>query len=103
ERRALWDAFTHGLNHYLRSHPEVPRRLLSRYEPWMLFARAAWFDAATMADSSRLGTLAGAAGVPAPEVMAVPDHSWGWAIAPGASGTGEALLVAGLDGPWFGT
>lgn len=85
ERRALWDAFAHGLNHYLHTHPEAPRRLLARYEPWMLFARAAFFDARTLADT-----------LP-------PPGGWGWAVPPPQSATGEALLVATLDGPYFGT
>ena len=33
--RVLMDAWADGLNYYLRTHPEVTPRLLTRFEPWM--------------------------------------------------------------------
>ena len=33
--RALCDAFADGLNYYLLTHPDEPRMLLERFEPWM--------------------------------------------------------------------
>ena len=78
DRRALWDAFAHGLNHYLHSQPATSDRLLLRYEPWMLFARAAVLDAPVVA-------------------------SWGWVVGPEQSATGEPLLLAALAAPWYGS
>lgn len=34
EMRALYDAWAAGVNHYLATHPDEPRRLLDRVEPW---------------------------------------------------------------------
>ena len=33
--KALCDAFADGLNYYLLTHPDEPRMLLERFEPWM--------------------------------------------------------------------
>jgi len=33
--RELMDAWADGLNYYLRTHPEVSPRVLTRFEPWM--------------------------------------------------------------------
>ena len=33
--KVLCDAFADGLNFYLMTHPDEPRMLLERYEPWM--------------------------------------------------------------------
>jgi acyl-homoserine-lactone acylase len=33
--RKLMDAFAHGLNFYLYTHPEVKPRAITRFEPWM--------------------------------------------------------------------
>src|SRR5690606_5984327 len=33
--RRLMDAWADGLNHYLATHPTVPRLAIERYEPWM--------------------------------------------------------------------
>lgn len=123
ERRALWDAWAAGINHYLTTHPEVRPRLLWRFEPWFVFARMRDVRVGMTVDGVRLGdatsgsgvagaaTAAGAAMAPGGATLVgtlIAEASRGetsggeasgsaWAIAPARAANGHALL---LQSPW---
>jgi acyl-homoserine lactone acylase PvdQ len=121
ERRRLWDAFAAGLNHYLATHPEARPRLITRYEPWFVFARFRSAAATTTVDGVRLGDVvatpldAGAggaqdAGGPSPEPPDVtsgePDEAQGsntWAVAPARTAAGHALLFQNPHVSFYGS
>jgi acyl-homoserine lactone acylase PvdQ len=54
ERRALWDAWAAGLNHWIRRHPETPLRVIRRFEPWFPFAIFRGAAAGATIDGARL-------------------------------------------------
>ncbi|MGH7555653.1 MAG: penicillin acylase family protein, partial [Longimicrobiales bacterium] len=122
ERRRLWDAFALGLDHYLAKHPEVRPRLLTRFEPWFIFARfrpatpganidgvrlgdvvATPIDSATGAgDWQEVGVWDPSGLVPASEDRA-PHGSNTWAVAPTRTAAGHALLFQNPHVAFFGS
>ncbi len=90
ERKALWDAFAAGLNYYLRQHPEVQPRRLSRFEPWYPFAVFRPASASSTVDGVRLRDVI-ADPVPESGQTAPPPPSAGME-------SGVAPLAADLGG-----
>ncbi|CAN5643522.1 acylase [soil metagenome] len=124
-RRAVWDAFAMGLNYHLRLSG-TPPRFITRWEPWMVFARMRMISAGSVVDGVRLGevsgfardvTGSGASGTPssgddgvragggnAREVPAgpAPGGSNMWAVAPARTAGGHALLLQNPHMSFFG-
>jgi acyl-homoserine-lactone acylase len=115
ERRVLWDAFAAGLNYYMRVTGAQPR-FITRWEPWMVFARERTVGAATTVDGVWLGELAGigwdtaaAGGPPRQEAAATgegasswPRGSTAWAAAAVGVGANHALLLQNAHDVFFG-
>jgi acyl-homoserine-lactone acylase len=132
ERRAVWSAFTAGLNYYMRTRGVQPR-LITRWEPWMPFAVFRTVAAGTTIDGVRLGELTemirAQAGTPAtgsgmrhgadaPQLVGVwderavedgvhnppaPSGSNMWAVAPSRTAAGHALLFQNPHVGFFGS
>jgi len=97
--KSLMDAWAAGLNYYLRTHPEVKPRVLTRFEPWMALS---FSEGSIGGDIERvsipgLRRFYGAqAGTGASEEAAgdgEPSGSNGIAIAPANTVAGHALLL----------
>jgi acyl-homoserine lactone acylase PvdQ len=97
--RALCDAFADGLNFYLATHPEVRPALLTRFEPWMPMY---FFEGSIGGDIEQIplegiarfyGGAPLADGQPARAFPIAPDASNGFAIAPGHTRSGAAMLL----------
>ena len=115
ERRALWEAYAAGLNHYLATHPEVRPRLLWHFEPWYVFAlaRDVWpgsewsglrlADPAAAADTLPGGAVVMAHGDTA-EAWTFDAERTGWmgVVAPARTESGRALLAQSAHLPFFG-
>ncbi|MGH7507047.1 MAG: penicillin acylase family protein [Longimicrobiales bacterium] len=122
ERQRVWDAFALGINYYLETHPETRPRLLSRFEPWFVFALLRTVAAGTVIDGVRLGDVSAtpidgeAVGVGFQQVGTFdpalleasgrgPDRAAGanaWAVAPSRSASGHALLLLSPHASFFG-
>ncbi|MGE0041598.1 MAG: penicillin acylase family protein [Vicinamibacterales bacterium] len=103
--RALMDAWADGLNYYLRTHPEVTPRVITRFEPWMALTFSEGsiggdIERINLADLEAFyggGPGATAARAPGPPDSGLvmpeePTGSNGFAIAPVNSVSGHALL-----------
>src|SRR5690606_38651395 len=97
----LMDAWADGLNHYLATHPDVPRLAIERYEPWMALS---FTEGSIGGDIERvpLGALAELYGADPRVALALrapadplrePTGSNGIAIAPSRTANGNALLL----------
>src|SRR6185295_535819 len=100
--RALYDAYAAGLNHYLARHPETRPGLLPRMEPW--------YPLALLRFKYYVGEFVGYAGLAPKDLRVVvnepsaerPQGSNAWAVAPGKSGTGHAMLLINPHISFFG-
>lgn len=103
--KRLLDAFAQGLNYWVRKHPDATPRVVTRYEGWMVLARARHVFAAQRAGSVRLGEIATLVGEPNAGARTSPADGPGtaWAIPPARSATGHALLLASMAGQFFGS
>ena len=98
--KSLMVAWSDGLNYFLSKHPAVTPKVIHRFEPWMAlsFTEGSIGGDIESVDLPKLRefyarqppTLAAAAAVEAAEP--VPGGSNGFAIAPGRSASGHALL-----------
>jgi len=101
--RSLCDAFAAGLNFYLRRHPEVKPRLLTKIEPWytLAFIRYNYYQNGFSFDPalnrSDLRTAAADLG------LKDNQGSNGWVISPSKSATGNAMLFINPHLPFFGS
>ncbi|HSJ23572.1 MAG TPA: penicillin acylase family protein [Longimicrobiales bacterium] len=93
ERKVLWDAFAAGLNYYLRTTPGVQPRLITRWEPWMFFARFRLVGENTRIDGVRLGDIAELMGVGV--TGAVRSAEFGGFSGVGGFGGGRGAGVTG--------
>jgi acyl-homoserine-lactone acylase len=104
--RSLMVSWSDGLNYFLSKHPAVKPKVILHFEPWMAlsFTEGSIGGDIEGIDLRRLQELygepalhaAGAAGAPTPIGDTAPDRllggSNGFAIAPGRSASGHALL-----------
>jgi len=96
----LMDAWAEGLNCYLLSHPHVKPRVLTHFEPWMALS---FSEGSIGGDIERvaidpLRAFYGSTGdarlaATLPERLKEPSGSNGFAIAPGNTRAGHALLL----------
>lgn len=111
ERRALWDAFAAGINHYVRTSGERPR-LITTIEPWMPFALMRAQRLEGTFDGVRLGVLpdpsegVGAGvqliGVVDSSHTVAKDASFALAVAPARTAAAHAVLIVSTYGPFAG-
>lgn len=107
--RALMDSWAAGLNYFLHTHPDVERRAIDRYEPWMALSFTEGSiggdieristrglqefygatEAAVVGDASSLLEVDPRSANVIPE----PTGSNGFAIAPSNTANGNALLL----------
>lgn len=99
--QALMTAWADGLNHYLRTHPNVRPRVLTRFEPWMPLAFSEGSIGGDIESISlrELEIFYGGRTPPAPVLAGAdllppePSGSNGIAIAPSHTRDGKALLL----------
>ena len=110
--RRLMDGWADGLNYYLATHPEVKPRLLTRFEPWMALSFTEGSIGGDIESISLRGLeqLYGAGARPGSGVTPAgrpggdgagddgpanpePGGSNGFAIAPGRTASGHAMLL----------
>ncbi|MCB9082090.1 MAG: penicillin acylase family protein [Lewinellaceae bacterium] len=99
--KALLDGFADGVNYYLYTHPEVKPRLLKRFEPWMplCFSEGSIGGNISAVSVNRLKAFyednPGTAYREEPKIPGEeePVGSNGFAIAPGKTADGNALLL----------
>jgi acyl-homoserine lactone acylase PvdQ len=99
DTRALFDAYTAGLNYFLDKHPQIKPGLNVRFEPWhvMAFGRQAMLELCyryTRLSSSFLPRRH--------RPIWTTSGSNGWAIGPKRTRGGSAMLMASPHLPWFG-
>lgn len=101
--RGIFDAFATGLNHFLKKNPRVKPRLITHFEPWHVVAAVRFSFAAFTVER-----LFAEAGFSDEELLnAVPRRtvsarSNGWAVGPGRSATGRALLFISPHDSFYG-
>jgi acyl-homoserine lactone acylase PvdQ len=99
--KALMNAWADGLNYFLRQHPQVKPRVITRFEPWMALSFSEGsiggdIERVALAELQRFYGGADTSGLPASEQAAgdeEPRGSNGFAIAPSNSASGHALLL----------
>ena len=123
--RALAGALADGLNYFLEKNPQVKPRLITRFEPWHVFAfnrfaiyqlfifgksgvrqdeiRTAVKDmsADAPASSNTVSTVASPAANEEPELEPVIGSNM-WTITPAKSATGNTMLLINPHQPFFG-
>ncbi len=98
--KGFCDAYAAGYNAYLKNHPEVKPRLITRYEPHFLLC----YERSLM-----LSRLLGHAHAPARQLSKFAEElraatgSNEWAIAGSKTKSGATMLFVNPHQPWFGT
>jgi len=97
--QAICAGYAAGLNHFLKSHPEVKPRLITKFEPWHVLAYERYVLLEFLFGKSH----ASKGGVKeVMEEMRAATGSNVWAIGPGRTKSGKTMLFANPHQPWFG-
>jgi acyl-homoserine-lactone acylase len=101
--RSMCVAFAAGVNYYLRRHPEVKPRLLTKMEPWypLAFIRYNYYQRGFVNDAAFEGLDLQTAQVD--KALKESQGSNGWVIDPSKSATGNAMLFINPHLPFFGS
>jgi acyl-homoserine-lactone acylase len=92
-------AFTLGLNYYLATHPQTKPRLITHFEPWHVVAYGRQILLELCFRYTRLSHNF----LPrSSDLIWTAAGSNGWAIAPGRTRDGHAMLFVNPHLPWFG-
>lgn len=124
QRRALWDAYADGINHFLRTRRDVRPRAIRRFEPWFAFAlsRSVWSASVVNGVSVRdvIAAPMNALARPAPDAVPpaaattwrspdpsflarrAPAESNAWVVGPARTRDGAALLFLNPHVNFFG-
>ncbi len=87
--RGIAEAFADGMNYYLYKHPETKPQVITRFEPWHVFALYRMLGINLAATSIELRELAS---LVLPRAKSEPDGSNMWVVAPQKSASGHAML-----------
>lgn len=104
ETQRMCEAFTAGINYYLKTHPETKPRLIERFEPWhmLAFGRAAVLELA--GGHLEVGTgevpTGFAARVESEIRQAIGSNAW--AISGKKTRSGKAMLFINPHQPYYG-
>jgi acyl-homoserine lactone acylase PvdQ len=90
-------AFAEGINFYLQTHPETKPRLLTKVEPWVVYAHRLQVGLDWMFGKAHVSKKENKDYIAASRVA-----SNGWAIAPGRTANGSTMLFINPHQPWFG-
>ena len=99
EMRSLCEAYVAGLNYYLATNPQTKPRLIDQFEPWQVLACGRQLMLELTYRYTRLHSNYMPRVNPA---IAAATGSNAWAIAPGRTQSGRAMLFANPHQPWFG-
>ena len=99
DMKSIGRAFTEGLNYYLKTHPEVRPRLITRFEPWHLVAYSRHLMLEICYRYTRLHNDYTPMSNPR---IAASTGSNGWAISGKKTASGHAMLMVNPHQPWFG-
>jgi acyl-homoserine lactone acylase PvdQ len=104
--RTLVDGFVAGINYWMAKHPDAPRRLLGRMEPWypLAFIRYNYFQNgfAFASGIRRSELLLAGNAAPDDDELRSANGSNGWVVNPSRSASGHALLFINPHLPFFG-
>ena len=99
ELKRVGAAFTEGLNYYLKTHPEVRPRLITRFEPWHLVAYGRHLMLEICYRYTRLHSDYTPLMNPR---IAASTGSNAWAVSGKKTASGNAMLMVNPHQPWFG-
>jgi acyl-homoserine-lactone acylase len=96
--KRLMDAWAGGLNYYLATHPDVRPRVITRFEPWMALSFTEGsiggdIERISLRDLEAFYSRSGPPLAAAADGDGEPRGSNGFAIAPGNTKGGKALLL----------
>lgn len=96
--KAICEAYTVGLNHYLAKNPQVKPRLITHFEPWHVLA----YERHVLLEFLFGKTHAPKQLRKVSEEIRAAVGSNAWALGPSRTRSGKAMLFVNPHQPWFG-